>query len=150
MFKSKKKTKIFLSQKKKIPEKFENVNFIDSKAKISLYTSGYEFSLFETFIPNNLARENLLFPSDDENNSPKDINWWLAFCLDGSQGIDSIRIVNKLSSKEPKFTYCEKLYNKNLDLNKENSFEENNIIKQSAFIELHYDEENKIRKKFYK
>jgi hypothetical protein len=130
----------------KIPDKFADINFIDSKAKVSLYTSGYEFSLFDTFIPNNLARENLLFPNQDEKNLPKDINWWLAFCLDGSKGIDSIRIVNKLSSSEPKFTYCEELYNKNKNIKVENSLKENKKLKQSAFIELHYDEENRIRK----
>merc|ERR1712032_1468175 len=92
----------------------------------------------------------------------KEFNWWLAFCFDGSKGIESIKIVNKLSVKEPDFTYCEKLYFNDKydgkapkpsgwDENRKNQTEkisENSEkkVKTPAFIELEVDEENNIRK----
>jgi len=131
----------------KTPEKFENVNMDQSKAKISLYVSNYEFSLFDIHIPDNVGNDNLLYPNEDKNNSEKDINWWLAFCLNGSQGIDSVKIVNKLTSKQPDFTYCEEFYRQRKEEANENSTDINEkIIKKPAFIEFEVDDNNWIRK----
>lgn len=136
------------------PENLTDVNIDKSKARISLFASGFSQKLFEFFIPDNIAEGNLLYPEDEKGHEEKEFNWWLGFCLDGSQGVDSIKIVNKLSIKDPLFTYCESLYfKKGYDFptpkpdnwNKtENSLEVAEV--KPAFIEFEIDDENKIRK----
>ena len=86
-------------------------------------------------------------PGEDENNTESEINWWLAFCLDGSQGIDSVKIVNKLASKEPDFTHCENLYKdrKNLTISDEKNKATKVEVKKTSFLEFEFGE-NRNRK----
>lgn len=140
----------------KIPKKLEDKPLSDSKAKVSVYVSGYEFALFSTSIVDNIDRENLLNPSEDEKKIEEKINWWLAFCLNGSKGIDSVKIVNKLASKQPDYKYCQDLYvgneEENVQENDEEKNKRNSVEKKkyasssSAFIELEFDGDSTIRK----
>ncbi len=74
-------------------------------AKISIYTSNYKGPMYQVNVPEFL-QENLLTPGGVDNS----YTWWLALCLDGTQGITSLKTVNKLSTDRPQNTYCENLY----------------------------------------
>lgn len=90
------------------PELLPNITLSESRAKVSVFISGFKAALREINVPVTPVG-NLLYPTTDKDN--KYYDWWLAFCLDGKAGLESLRIVNKLSSKNPKDTYCENLYN---------------------------------------
>lgn len=150
------------------PKKSRDIPMDKSKAKISFYGFGFSQKIFEINIPENIDKENLVYPEEefDRKNDDQDFNWWLAFCFDGSQGVKSIKIVNKLSRKEPDFTFCENLYfNKDYnfptpkpenwdklyrkdddrkDKDREDKGEEEE--KRTAFIEFEVDEDNEIRR----
>ena len=122
------------------PKIYPDVNMDKSKARISLYAPGFSQKLFEFLVPDNIDSDNILYPKTEEGFIEKDFNWWLAFCMDGSQGIESIKIVNKLSVKEPGYEYCESLYNRNEEENVDS------VKKPTAFIEFEVDDDYRIRK----
>jgi hypothetical protein len=78
-----------------------------SKAKVSVYVSGYKGSIYQLEVPS-FKDENTL----EVNLNESDYTWWWTFCLDGNAGVNSIRVVNKLTSNKPTFTSCENLYKK--------------------------------------
>jgi len=77
----------------------------ESRAKISVYINGYKGPIYQIQVP--IEDPNSVIDQKD-NTDPR--NWWIAFCLDGKRGLDSLKSVNKLSSYKPNFTYCETLY----------------------------------------
>jgi len=88
------------------PELIANATLSESNAKISIFVNGFKNAIREIIVPSN-PEENLL--SDTDKNK-KYYDWWVPFCLNGSQGIDSLKIVNKMTTEQPKETYCEGLY----------------------------------------
>ncbi len=88
------------------PELIANVTLSQSNAKLSIFIGGYKNAIREIIVP--LDVENNLLSDSDKNKKYHD--WWLGFCLNGSQGISSLRIVNKLTSEMPKEAYCEEIY----------------------------------------
>lgn len=92
------------------PEKLPNIPIHESKAKLSIYVGGTQKSLLSINIPSSDSKDNLLNDSDKENSGDKKFDWWHVFCLDGSQGLESLKTINKLTTKNPRHTYCENLY----------------------------------------
>jgi hypothetical protein len=68
-----------------------------SEAKISIYSFDYIGPVAQISV------------NSKQNDSDK-LNWWLSFCLDGSKGINSLSVVNKLFSERPQFNYCENYF----------------------------------------
>lgn len=99
-------SKMLLDREKLEP--LMNVTLSESKAKVSIFVNGYKSAIQEIYVPEN-PQKNLLFKKDQNNPY---LDWWLAFCLDGAEGLTSMKIVNKLSSENPNESYCEKYYNK--------------------------------------
>lgn len=89
------------------PELLPNITLSESTAKVSIFVAGFKNAIQEIVVPLNV-QDNLLMDSDKNK---KYYDWWLAFCLNGTEGMNSIKIVNKLTSELPKETYCEGLYN---------------------------------------
>ena len=57
---------------------------------------------------NNMKREIYKL---DVNTSSK-LKWWKVFCINGKEGISSLKTTNKISGNDPTFEECEELYNK--------------------------------------
>lgn len=88
------------------PELIANATLAESNAKISIFVSGFKNAIREITVPVSVEG-NLLLESDKNN---KYYDWWVPFCLNGSLGVQSIKIVNKLTTEMPKDTYCQGLY----------------------------------------
>lgn len=69
-----------------------------SLAKISVYDYGFKESIYQISVP-----------TTDPNNLNAS-NWWLALCLDGNAGINSLTAVNELYTDKPDYTICENLF----------------------------------------
>ena len=84
-----------------------------STAKISVYSFGYKGPIFVLVVPT-FRPENLIVSTEDGSgiNDEKSYNWWLAFCLNGTTGFNSLTPVNKLSTDIPSNTYCRDIFNK--------------------------------------
>lgn len=78
-----------------------------SEAKISVYTYGYKSPVYILKVPSTTTATNTLDATTGDANN---YGWWLAFCLNGNEGINSLSVVNKLSADKPANTVCENLY----------------------------------------
>lgn len=74
-----------------------------SKAKVKVFSNKYINSLIEITIPSSISKETVI----GEYSKEKNYNWWVVFCIDGKNGIDSLKVINKLMSTEPTFEFCE-------------------------------------------
>lgn len=74
-----------------------DTNLSDSDAKISVYSDKFVGPITQISVPST------------EDNADK-MNWWLSLCLDGSKGIQSLSVINKLFMERPHFNYCESFY----------------------------------------
>jgi len=88
------------------PELIANVTLAESNAKISIFVHGFKNAIREITIPVNVEA-NLLLESDKNK---KYYDWWVPFCLNGSVGMESLKVINKLTSQIPKEAYCEAHY----------------------------------------
>lgn len=81
-----------------------NIPLSQSKATLSIYTSEFKGPLHVANVPT-FNQENLLDPGKEDSS----YIWWIAFCMDGSVGIDSLKTVNLLSTEKPPKTYCDSI-----------------------------------------
>jgi hypothetical protein len=72
----------------------------ESHATVSVYVGGFKGPVQVLRVPTELK----------EAGDPEDYNWWLAFCLDGKEGIKSLAAVNTLSIIKPNYNKCEDYY----------------------------------------
>lgn len=77
----------------------------ESKGKVSFISPNYEFPLLELKVPTSINDMNTVEPFNKDTK----YNWWVLFCLDGSNGINSLKVVNKFSSKQPTSIFCDEL-----------------------------------------
>jgi hypothetical protein len=77
----------------------------DSRAKISVYVNGFKDAIYKLELPLESTDNNIDTPNDTDP-----YNWWIAFCLNGNIGVNSITPINKLATTQPTFNYCENLY----------------------------------------
>jgi len=121
------------------PDLIANATLSESNAKISIFVNGFKNSIREIIIPSN-AEDNLLLDTDKNK---KNYVWWLPFCLNGVQGMDSLKIINKMTAEQPKETYCESLYSTgNIAPSTSSTSIENQTIK-NLFVET---SSNKMKK----
>lgn len=77
----------------------------DSRGRISFISPNYEFPLLELKVPTSINEFNTVEPY----NKDEKYKWWILFCLDGSKGINELKVVNKFSSKQPTSIFCDEL-----------------------------------------
>jgi hypothetical protein len=127
------------------PELIANVTLAESNAKISIFVNGFKNAIREITIPINVEA-NLLLESDKNN---KYYDWWVPFCLNGSVGMESLKVINKLTSQIPKEAYCEAHYtNANSSVTASNAGKTTNnasITPKTAFAEVIFN--NKLKDK---
>ena len=121
--------------------KLENKPLSDSRAKVAIFVNGFKSAVKEISVPLNPEGNTLL-----ESDKDKEIlDWWVAFCLDGEKGLESLRIVNKMTSALPQESYCEGIYPQKpqADLVKDVLKEEPKV---SSFVQL--KQGNKIKRNY--
>ena len=69
-------------------------------ARLLIYSNGYNIPSLAINIPGFIENEN--------NNI--DYNHWVAFCINGKEGINSLKVINKLESNEPDKNICQSYY----------------------------------------
>lgn len=85
-----------------------NLDLNKSLAKVSVYAPGLKRAIKELEVPYIITDENYL--DKDKDKASQALDWWLAFCIDGKQGLSSLLTANKISSSKPDYAACEKLY----------------------------------------
>lgn len=85
-----------------------DIKLSESQAKVSVYADGYKRAIKELEIPYNVEN-NYLDEGKDKGAANHD--WWLAFCLDGKAGLQSLLSANKVSASKPDYNSCNNLYN---------------------------------------
>ena len=97
----------------------ENLNFTDlyknnnellinSNAKLMIYYNGLRYSMIKIDI-NDYINENLTLENSYKKEDNKDI-YWIGFCIDGKEGLNTIKIINKISKNEPEKNICSSYY----------------------------------------
>ncbi len=92
-------------------ENFRNIADIkltESQAKVSVYASGFKRAIKELEIPYVANSNNFLDEAKDKTAAVHD--WWLAFCLRGDVGLNSLLAVNKISAEKPGYKTCSGFY----------------------------------------
>ena len=95
----------------------------NSKATVTVYGKGFTGPLFSVSVPE--------LPNEGEDTNPENYNWWTVFCLDGSNGINSIAAINKLSVVKPTFQSCENYYKSLAPVLIQTNIESSNKMKRS-------------------
>lgn len=99
-----------------------NKSLIYSQAKISVYAYGFVSAIYQLNIASTISNTTVIDPTQFKANENIDnYNYWLAFCLNGNTGIDSLSVINKVSTKKPNMEICERLYTNN-STSTDNSF----------------------------
>lgn len=91
-------------------EDFRNIPDIklnESQAKVSVYAPGFKRAIKELEVPYNV-NGNFLDEAKDKTAAVHD--WWLAFCLRGDVGLNSLLAVNKVSAEKPGYKTCSGFY----------------------------------------
>ena len=88
-----------------IEGKENDIDLIDSYANIKVYNGYYYVPIINIDIPQILFNENI-------NNEKENYKYWIAFCINGNKGINSLKVVNKMSKEEPDVNICKEYYNK--------------------------------------
>jgi hypothetical protein len=88
-----------------IEGKENDIDLIDSYANIKVYNGYYYVPIINIDIPQILFNDNI-------NNEKENYKYWIAFCINGNKGINSLKVVNKMSKEEPDVNICKEYYNK--------------------------------------
>ena len=74
-----------------------------------VYYNGLRYSMIKIDI-NDYINENLTVENEyKEEGSDKDI-YWIGFCINGKEGLNTIKIINKISNNEPAKNICLSYY----------------------------------------
>ena len=127
------------------PDVLPNIPIHESKAKLKIFVGGTQQNILSIAVPGSASEDNLLTDSDKEDSKNKKFDWWHVFCLDGSQGLKSLKTVNKLTVDSPRNTYCEELYFN--DPNFDSPVPRPNAsAKRTRFIQLDLDDKKEIKR----
>ena len=85
----------------------DDINLIDSYANIKVYNGYYFVPIINIDIPQLLFNENENIKNEKDN-----YKYWIAFCINGNKGINSLKVVNKMSKEDPDINICKQYYNK--------------------------------------
>jgi hypothetical protein len=86
--------------------KVPDTTLAGSMGTISVYSSNFSSPVLQLTTPNEIKDNNVVTGSADD---PRNFNWWIGFCIDGSKGLSSLKTVNKFSKTKPDISYCENL-----------------------------------------
>ena len=84
-----------------------NENLKNSIARLLIYTNGYKIPALKISIPGYIENEN-----NEAGNNRTEFNYWIAFCINGKEGINSLKIINEFSQNEPPKNICLSYYDK--------------------------------------
>ena len=73
----------------------------DTSARIYIYSNGFKIPAITIPLPE--------FNEDIYDNNEEYI-YWAAFCINGKEGINSLKIVNKYTKNEPGINICKNFY----------------------------------------
>jgi hypothetical protein len=79
-------------------------NNIISNIGLTIYSPGYR-------IPIQTIYADKSFNNNSEN------KFWIALCINGIEGLNSLKIVDKYTNEEPNISLCDNLYNNNSNTN---------------------------------
>ena len=88
--------------------KNNNETLVNSNAKLLIYSNGLKYSTIRIDI-NDHINENLSIENSYKEEDNKGI-YWVGFCINGKEGINSIKIINKISKIEPAKNICSIYY----------------------------------------
>ncbi len=86
------------------PTVWANIPLYQSKAKVSVYAPGFSDPIKIISVP--IIVDDTTVYGVMETNNPESYDWWIVFCFDGSEGIDSIVTVNKFKFSKPTLKDC--------------------------------------------
>ena len=84
-----------------------NETLYNSIAKLLIYTNGYKIPALKISVPGYIENNN----NKIETNQTE-YNYWIAFCINGKEGINSLKVINELSQNEPPKNICLSYYDK--------------------------------------
>ena len=88
--------------------KNNNETLVNSNAKLLIYSNGLKYSTIRVDI-NDYINENLSIENSYNEEDNKGI-YWIGFCINGKEGLNSIKIINKISKIEPAKNICSDYY----------------------------------------
>ena len=77
----------------------------NTSANIYVYSNGYKIPAIKIGVPN--------FELNEINNKDKEYIYWAAFCINGKEGINSLKIINQFMQDEPDKNICKSFYDEN-------------------------------------
>ena len=77
----------------------------NSNAKLLVYSNGFKVPAVKISIPG--------FIENTDNNKTSEFKYWAGFCVNGKEGINSLKIVNQMMKEEPPKDICLSYYNNN-------------------------------------
>ena len=80
----------------------DHITLMNSNATIKIFVPGFEREVYK------ISMEDIF---KEENNN----EWWIPFCINGENGIKSIKKINKFVKEQPDYSYCEKIYESDND-----------------------------------
>ena len=84
------------------PQPRDKTPIILSRARINLYSPHYKNAIGEIVMPDRINQSTVI----GTYNANAYYDWWILFCIDGSNGIDTLKVINKFSFKQPSSSYC--------------------------------------------
>ena len=98
----------------------ENLNFTDlyknnnellvnSMAKLLVYSNGLKYPMIKIDINDYINEDLTIENSYKKKEDSKDI-YWIGFCVNGKEGLNTIKIINKISKNEPAKNICLSYY----------------------------------------
>ena len=77
----------------------------NSMARLLIYSNGFKVPALKISIPG--------FIENADNDNSTEFNYWAGFCINGKEGINSLKVVNQMMKGEPPKDLCLSYYNKN-------------------------------------
>ena len=84
------------------PVPWSSTKITDSRAKVAIYSPHYLNAIVSLDIPTNVN----MFNTVGEYDKNKFYDWWVLFCLDGKEGMDSLKVINRFVSYQPSGKFC--------------------------------------------
>ena len=74
-------------------------------ARILIYSNGFKIPALKINIPG--------FVKNKNTNNETEYNYWIAFCINGKEGMNSLKVINELMPNEPPKNICLSYYDTN-------------------------------------
>ena len=77
----------------------------NTSANIYIYSNGYKIPAIKINVPD--------FELNENNITNKEYIYWAAFCINGNEGINSLKVINQFMQDEPAKNICNSFYDEN-------------------------------------